>query len=232
MPTKQDAPELILLDVALSRRTAHELVRDTLRRQILDGTLDGGTRLVQADIATQLRVSTTPVREALRDLATEGLIRLDAHRGATVVALDLDDVREVYELRKVLEPLAMRWAATRITPAELDRAAQLQARMDTEGDPAVWVGLNAEFHKLLTAAAQSPRLGAMLQRLHDSSVQYIGLSFSYRPSQMAHGNRDHHRLLTALRAGDADGAAAGIDGHLSSTLRAIEAAHAERAGLP
>jgi DNA-binding GntR family transcriptional regulator len=229
MPTKQDAPELILLDVALSRRTAHELVRDTLRRQILDGTLDGGTRLVQADIATQLRVSTTPVREALRDLATEGLIRLDAHRGATVVALDLDDVREVYELRKVLEPLAMRWAATRITPAELDRAAQLQARMDHERDPGEWVTLNVAFHGVLSDAAHSERLSGMLKRLREASAQYIGLSFSYRPEHLVDGNRDHHALLEAVRRGDADAAAECVTAHLESTLRAVEEPHAERA---
>lgn len=206
----------------LPRRTAHEFVRDTLRGQILDGTLDGGSRLVQADLAAQLRVSTTPVREALRDLATEGLIRLDAHRGATVVTLDLDDLREVYELRQALEPLAMRRAAATITDEELERAGRLQARMDVERDPTAWVSLNTDFHALLSDAARSPRLSSMLQRLRESSARYVGLSFAYRPGRLEHGNADHHRLLDALRRRDAEDAAAGIVDHLSSTLSAIE----------
>jgi DNA-binding GntR family transcriptional regulator len=216
-------------ETVLPRRTAHEFVRDTLRGQILNGTLDGGTRIVQAEIAAQLQVSTTPVREALRDLATEGLIRLDAHRGATVVALDLDDLREVYALRKALEPLAMRRAAEQITREELERAADLQARMDTERDAATWVRLNVEFHAVLSDAAHSPRLSSMLERLRDSSSRYVGLSFSYRPQQLHSGNADHHQLLDALRLGDGEAAAAGIVEHLEATLQAIERAHAERA---
>jgi DNA-binding GntR family transcriptional regulator len=206
----------------LPRRTAHEFVREALRQRILDGTLGGGSRLVQADIATQLQASTTPVREALRDLATEGLIRLDAHRGATVVSLDMDDLREVYELRRTLEPLAMRWAATRITDEELDRAAALQERMDVEREVATWVSLNGAFHAVLSDAARSPRLSSMLQRLREGSARYVGLSFAFRQGQLEHGNADHHRLLDALRRRDADAAATTIVEHLESTLSAIE----------
>lgn len=212
----------------LPRRTAHEFVRDALREQILDGTLDAGSRLVQAEIAGKLQVSTTPVREALRDLATEGLIRLDAHRGATVVLLDLDDLREVYELRKTLEPLAMRWAAERITDDELVTAAALQERMDTEREVAEWVPLNSRFHALLGDAARSPRLSSMLTRLRETSAPYVGLSFTYRPAQLEHGNADHHRLLDALRRRDADAAAGTIIGHLAATLTAIEQAQGDR----
>jgi DNA-binding GntR family transcriptional regulator len=214
----------------LPRRTAHEFVRDTLRGQILNGTLDGGARLVQADIAARLQVSTTPVREALRDLATEGLIRLDAHRGATVVALNLEDLREVYELRKTLEPVAMRWAAARITDEELQRAAALQQRMDVERDVATWVTLNSEFHAVLGDAARSPRMSGMLKRLRDSSSPYVGLSFTFRPQQLEDGNADHHRLLEALRRRDGEAAAVGIVAHLEATLSAIERAHADRDG--
>ncbi len=214
----------------LPRRTAHEFVRDTLRGQILNGTLDGGARLVQADIAARLQVSTTPVREALRDLATEGLIRLDAHRGATVVALNLEDLREVYELRKTLEPVAMRWAAARITDEELERAAALQQRMDVEREAATWVTLNSEFHAVLGDAARSPRMSGMLKRLRDSSSPYVGLSFTFRPQQLEDGNADHHQLLDALRRRDGEAAAAGIVAHLEATLSAIERAHADRDG--
>jgi DNA-binding GntR family transcriptional regulator len=213
---------------AMPRRTAHEFVRDTLRAQILNGSLDGGTRLVQADIAAQLRVSTTPVREALRDLATEGLIKLDAHRGATVLQLDLDDMRDIYELRELLEPLAMRRAAERLTDQQLEGAAALQERMDGERDPVAWVELNRQFHAVLVEAADSPRLAEILARLRDSAANYVGLSFTFRPQQLEKGNHDHHRILDACRRRDPDGAADGIAEHMRSTWKALEDAHWER----
>ncbi len=77
------------------RRTAHEFVKDSLRRAILRGDLSGGSRLIQADLATMLNVSTTPVREALRDLATEGFITLDRHRGGVVRELNWSEMEEI-----------------------------------------------------------------------------------------------------------------------------------------
>ena len=77
-----------------TRQTAHEYVREVLRRSILNGDLPGGSRLVQAELAATLEVSTTPIREALRDLASEGLVRFDPHRGAVVTELDDEDLRD------------------------------------------------------------------------------------------------------------------------------------------
>lgn len=214
----------LALPVDSQRRTAHELVRDTLRRAILRGSLTGGTRLVQADIAAQLNVSTTPVREALRDLATEGLIRLDAHRGAIVYEPDLDELREIYDLRKILEPEAVRRAMPWITDMDLKRAAALQKRMDRERDPGVWVDLNREFHTVLADAARSPRLSSILKNLRDAAAVYVALSLKARSRQLMSGNRDHHALLDAFAQRDPDAAAKIMVEHLDATMRAIEEA--------
>jgi DNA-binding GntR family transcriptional regulator len=216
------------LDIGLpvhgQRRTAHELVRDTLRRAILRGALPGGTRLVQADIAARLNVSTTPVREALRDLATEGLIRLDAHRGAIVYEPDLEEVRELYDLRKILEPEAMKRAVRHVTDEELQRAEAIQHQMDEEQDPAVWVDLNTEFHGLLADAARSPRLSSILKTLRDAAAVYVALALKVRGEQMVLGNKHHHELLDAMRRRDARAAAKIVVEHLDSTMRAVDAA--------
>jgi DNA-binding GntR family transcriptional regulator len=85
-------------------QTAHEFARATLRHAILTGQIPGGSRLVQTDLAAQLSLNTTPVREALRDLATEGLIRFDPHRGAVVHRLTQREVDEVYRIRGCSNP--------------------------------------------------------------------------------------------------------------------------------
>lgn len=210
-----------------SRRTAHELVRDTLRQAILRGALPGGSRLVQAEIASRLDVSTTPVREALRDLASEGLIQLDAHRGAIVRELDLDDVREIYDLRMLLEPEALRRAAATISEEELEHAAALQQQMDTETDPGVWADLNREFHAMLVRASRSPRLIAILQNLRDSAAPYVGLSLQTHARQRKVANEHHRGLLEALRARDPEPAARIAREHLESTLQTLAELGAE-----
>ena len=125
-------------------RTAHEFVRETLRQAILRGDLTGGSRLIQADLATQLRVSTTPVREALRDLATEGLITLDRHRGGVVRELNWDDMEEIRQIRQQLEPLAISMAVAGITDDQLAEAERLCDRMEDVDDLASWVDLNLQ----------------------------------------------------------------------------------------
>ena len=191
-------------DAPSQRATAHELVRSTLRSAILRGTLPGGTRLRQNDIATQLQVSTTPVREALRDLATEGLVDLDPHRGAVVHELGLVELREVYDLRRVLEPVAMRRAAASLRPETLARADELQRRMDTETDLVAWVDLNRRFHATLLDDGDRPRLRGILRTLQDSAAPYVGLLLQNRARDPDEANAEHRELLDALRAGDGD----------------------------
>lgn len=204
------------------RQTAHEYVRDTLRQAILNEELAGGARLVQAEIAAELGVSTTPVREAFRDLAGEGLIRLDAHRGAIVREFDMSELQEIYELRQVLEPICVLRAVERITDEELTRARALQKRMDEcEEDVADWVMLNRNFHALITEASRSPRLIGILQSLRDSAAMYVGMGLRSVPKQRSVGNAEHHRLLEALEARDAHAAAEAILEHMSGMMSVL-----------
>jgi DNA-binding GntR family transcriptional regulator len=209
---------------APERLTAHEIVRETLRHAILSGELPGGTRLVQAELAAQLRVSTTPVREALRDLASDQLIRFHPHRGAVVHDIDMDELREIYEIRKALEPLALRLAASRITKVQLKAAASLHARMEKESDPAAWVETNWKFHSLLESSARSPRLASAVKNVQDAAALYVAHAVHLDPPLMKKGNADHRGILAALRAGDGEAAADALRRHLDATLQAILAA--------
>jgi DNA-binding GntR family transcriptional regulator len=203
------------------RRTAHQLVRDTLRRAILTGKVTAGTRLVQSDIAEQLKVSTTPVREALRDLATEGFIQLDAHRGAVVRRLGYDDVFEIYKIRKLLEPDAIRRAVELITDEELETAEAIQARADAERDPARWVELNHEFHLVFVNAARSPRLASILTNLADSAAMYIATSLVQGEHRREDANVQHRELLEAVRARDAERACEVMMLHIHQTVETV-----------
>lgn len=208
------------------RHTAHEFAREWLREAIIIGKLAEGTRLVQANIAEQLAVSTTPVREALRDLAAEGLVDLDAHRGAIVHEISTDEFQEIYTLREHLEPLAARLAAERITDAELARAADLLGHMDEEEaadkNTAVWTELNRQFHATLTDAARSPRLQGMLRSLRDSSTMYIAFIRRQPLDGLEAANKEHRRIFEAMTARDPDAAAEATLSHLQSTISHLD----------
>ena len=205
----------------LTRQTAQELVRDTLRRAILTGEIPGGTRLVQADLAQRLQVSTTPVREALRSLAAEGLVRLDSHRGAVVRRLTRDEVMEIFELRTVLEPVVLQRAIGRVTPEQLDEAAEVEAAMSTEVDPARWGQLNRMFHGIFMTAANSERLRQMVESLQDAFSAYIVSAMLHDDTRRARANEQHRTLLQAVRDADEDAATAAMVAHMRLTLDGI-----------
>lgn len=198
-----------------ARQTAHEFVRETLRQAILSGSVPGGTRLVQADLAEQLEVSTTPVREALRDLASEGLIQFDPHRGGIVHEISNEELQEVYDLRMLLEVEAMRLAAERITPQHLLKAQVIHERMLADPWSPGWVTLNRDFHLTIYEAAGSPRLLAILRGLLDASVMYVSAAALEVPDLRTRANNDHAEILEALESHDAARAVAHIEEHMN-----------------
>lgn len=206
----------------VERRTAHESVTEALRQAILGGLLPAGTRLVQAELAAQLGVSNTPVREAMRQLTAERLIRFDSYRGAVVRSPTLAEVREVYELRLLLEPVAMRKAVPQITPTQLMQARELQLEMARTSDVASWVLLNRRFHGALITAADSPLLADIIAGLEDAATPQVALSIKADFHRLTDGNAEHQEILRAVEEHDADRAVELVTEHLRSTVRAVE----------
>ncbi len=202
-------------------RTNYEFARQTLRAEILEGRLEPGSKLIQTELATRLQLSTTPVREALQDLAREGLVLLDPHRGAFVRELSLDEVREIYELRILLEPLLLRRSAAALDPDLLSRAEELRVRMAEETDLSRWAELNREFHHVLFSPSDGTRLADIVAGLRDSATPFVALSLR-KPSQREDSNAEHAELIRLLRAGDVDAAEALTQHHLATTLEIIE----------
>lgn len=205
--------------------TAHSYVLERLRRAILDGDLPGGTRLRQVELAAEFAVSVTPVREALRDLAGEGLVVFDPHRGSTVRSLDLDKVREIYEMRIALEPIMVRRMIGKVEDDRLNEAERLIRRMDRVKDRMTWSELNLQFHSCFNDTDKSSRLATTLNGLRDSASSYVSLSLQASPDRRAESNIEHAQILESYRSGDTKRAIEISVRHMRTTLSTIEEAH-------
>lgn len=205
-------------------RTAHRDVTDRLREAIVSGALPAGTRLVQAELAASLSVSVTPIREALRELEGLGLVDFDPFRGAAVHEVSLEELDEIYELRAVLVPIAIRERVRTITDAELDEAEAIVSQMTLKISDARWVEANRRLHQLLDGVPQRPHLRMILDRLAAVSALYVGISVDRDPQRRRRARRDHEALIRAYRARDAETVIELTLRHLSDTAEVVRAA--------
>ncbi len=193
-------------------RTRAVAVATDLRRMIQTGELAAGTPLRQDALAERFGVSITPVREALAVLSREGLIRYDVHRGAVVFPPTPDDIRENFEIRLALEPLATRLAAPRLDDEDFQDIEDLAGRLrEIVDDPETAVAsgtyeqLDRAFHGRIFTAAGRPRLAGMIETLRDASAAYAHLyATADDPAQLLLAlQAQHDQLLAALRDSDA-----------------------------
>jgi DNA-binding GntR family transcriptional regulator len=202
-------------------QTSRQYVLATLRAEILGGHHKVGTPLRQEEIAKRLQLSTTPVREAFRDLLAEGLVSIGPHKGVVTRALTARDVREIYELRIVLEPMLAARAAPLITPAQLDGARAEHQRMCEVAAPEDWASMNEVFHSHLVESQNETRLFDIVGKLARISHPYVVLSMHMTPEIIQRNNQEHLGLLEAYQMHDAGMAAARTREHLSNTLETI-----------
>lgn len=188
--------------------TKSELVYQSLREQIVSGGLPAGERLYLDEISEQFGVSTNPVRDALRRLEAEGLITNRPHVGATVAAIDEEQIEIHFAIRGALEGLAVRLAVNHLAPANFDRLASLSHQLDQLAethDLQAWDACNLAFYRLLFSFARSSELSALINLQRDRSPRYR--HFPTVLKQRAQETGESRRaLLDALRAGDADAA--------------------------
>lgn len=168
-----------------------------------------------------MHTSTTPVREAMRELAAEGLLRVDPHKGVVVREPRLEELLEIYEIRNVLEPLSVAKVAQRMTPEELDKAAAMLKQMERTKDPAIWSALNRDFHAFLNELSGNATLAAVLNNLGNLSAMYVAVSLRTSPQRIASGNLEHRAILDACRARDAKLTSEAIRKHLQSTVERV-----------
>jgi DNA-binding GntR family transcriptional regulator len=181
--------------------TAERLARH-LTQQILDGHIVPGTRLREESLAASYQVSRTPIREALLLLGSTGLVALERNRGATVLALTSEDVREVYQLRAVLEAEAASLAAARVTPETLDRLDRSCDQLALlHGAPASeQLAADTTFHYAIAEASGSQRLYSLIRQVCAIPEAYRSF-MAYTATDMAAAEAQHRAVTAALREG-------------------------------
>lgn len=200
-------------------RAAAEQAAESLRDEILSGAIASGARLGEAELASRLSVSRTPIREALSRLAAEGLVELSPNRGARVATWTAEQLREIFELRLRLEPYAVQQAVPKLTLAQLDELDELATAMNRAGRPGrtqdltALFELNRAFHGLFIDAAGSPPLASALRGVTHASVVHQNFH-DYRPDALRRSLHHHVEMVAAARAGDGDWAEAIMRAHL------------------
>ena len=204
MSSERRVANLSLEPLSGTRTTVQQHVHGALRDAILTGRLAAGERLVLTELADSLNVSTTPVREALRELASSGLVKLDSHRGAMVTQLSDDEVDEIYRIRLRLEPEVMCQALKHLTEDELVEAEVILRKAEAEEDPAAWFHLNRQFHQVFVDASQSPRLQTMVTALNDQAALYVVVTWAQDGRIKAEADAQHRQILEAARDRDVE----------------------------
>ena len=214
-----ELPALAGLAVGGARQSLVDIAYVALRDSITSGALLPGTRLREAALARHFSISTTPVREALRRLDREGLVRLSPNRGAVVAEFDLREILDLFEIREVLECRAVRRAATQHT-RDLLRAEALvaaEAKEDVMRDRVEWNRLEVAFHRAINDLSGNFELAELAERVH-RSVQGLCVRCLrepiYGPDQLRLMQSHHRAIVHAVAAGDADAAEAHARDHI------------------
>ena len=198
--------------------TAEEEAYRHIHAAIRLGRYRAGDRLVPETIAAEIGTSRMPVREAFRRLATEGLVAIRPNRGATVNKLDVEGMTEIFEMRAVLEGLAMRLALPRMDAATILELERMLDRIDDRsGVQDDWTTAHRTFHETLCARSGRPRLIRQIAGLHSLVEPHMRL-WALQTDRPLSARADHQDLIDALRSGDADRCETTMREHVMATV--------------
>ena len=197
-----------------------EFVYRKLREAIRDGSLTAGERMREIDLAKQLGVSRTPVREALGRLEGENLVTLDATRGMIVTRISIEEVHELYAMREILEGAAAALAARFATPVELAMLREIANRDETLLDNvADLVSNNRLFHQTLHRSGHNRYLLKTLNSIH-GSIDLLGPTSLTIDGRAPAAEREHQALVAAIERRDSRAAEEMARSHVRASLQA------------
>jgi DNA-binding GntR family transcriptional regulator len=206
-----------------------QLVARRLREAIVGGRYSPGERLRQEEIAGEMGISRVPVREALRQLETEGLVTLAPHAGATVAQLDANDLDEIYAIRIAVEPMLIAESAPRLDQAQLEHLRDLVLAIEAAADaPERWLELDRRFHVESFAGAPMPQARELVEGFWNRTQHYRRAHvFGMTRDDLDVVQLEHRLILDALRRGNGEDAGAALRTHLRRTREALH----QRSGL-
>ncbi len=210
----------------IERRPLHDEVLERVREMVVEGRWRAGEQIPELKVAEDLGVSRTPLREALKVLASEGLVSLLPRRGAVVRSVTPDDARDMLVVIGALDALAGRLACSNATDAELDDIVAMHRRMMRyfeQNKRRPYFELNQRVHQAIINCAQNEVL-AELHRSLAARIKRIRYAGSDRPDFWAEAAREHEVIVGALRNRDADSLAKALDEHMHNTWRRIRPA--------
>jgi DNA-binding GntR family transcriptional regulator len=208
---------------SLKLESTPAIVAERIRAGILDGTFTPGAQLAEVELAAQLGVSRGPVREALQRLIHEGLARAERNRGVFVIDLAVEDARDIYFIREVIEQTAATRLAAQPDDATIAELVDVVDRMEAMTDRP-WselVDIDLEFHRTVVASAHSPRLDRIFSTLSAETrlcLLYLERFYPDRTELVA----EHRELISVIRSGDRDRVAATVHDHMAAALLRIE----------
>lgn len=189
---------------AIPRANLHEHVAQRLRQMLVEGHIAPGAKLNERELSEVLHVSRTPLREAIKRLASEGLVELLPNRGAIAVSLNEADVLNTFEVMAGLEAMSGELAAQRITTAELAEITAMQFEMMaayTRRDLSTYYGLNSRIHGAINAAAKNPVLTVMYNQVN-ARLQALRFRSNQDGEKWKRALKDHEKMIDALQTRD------------------------------
>lgn len=211
----------------------HGQVAQRLRQMLVEGQIAPGAKLNERELCEQMKVSRTPLREAIKTLAAEGLVELLPNRGAIAVQLGEADILNTFEVMAGLEGLSGELAARRITSAELTEIEAMHYEMKaayTRRDLSAYYRLNAAIHRAFNAAAKNPVLTATYQQVN-ARLQALRFRSNQDGEKWARAMQEHDRMIEALQRRDGAALRVELVAHLNhkrdvvvEQLRAADAA--------
>jgi len=201
----------------------NQKVYRVLKESIIKGFLEPGTKLLENKIANQMGVSRTPVREALRELAVEGFVDMTPNQGMVVTTVSLEDLKEVLQIRGVLEGLATYLAAKMITREDIIKLERIINKMNIciiKDDTIAFSDLNADFHDQILKICGNKRLIWICSNLSDRAHRFRIRSLSI-PGRLKYALKEHQEILEALKKKDSEQADKLSQKHINSVLKNI-----------
>ncbi|MCC9623833.1 GntR family transcriptional regulator [Thalassospira sp. MA62] len=206
-----------------TRRTITDQVTEDLRSRILTGDFPAGFQLRQDAIANEYNISRIPVREALQRLDAEGLVTFQPHKGAIVSQLSIDEIEELFEVRKLLECELLRHAVPKLTAEDLASVENILLVFDEAfraGDMDKWGELNREFHDRLYRPSNRPKTLEIVRMIGNNTVRFTQAQLALTGAT-DRAEREHHQIFEACKAGDTEGAVELLAAHIENSAKTL-----------